>query len=83
MPSFMVERRRSILLSDDVAIWTCSQLTVCVASDSCSWFFIWIECSWSSIHMPAMSWVGMWRGGVAVLSWMLCMSSWRTMLYGW
>ena len=41
MPSSMVERRRSMLSSDDVAVWTCSQLTVCAeckedSSDSCS-----------------------------------------------
>ena len=43
MTSSMVERRRNMLSSDDVAVWTCSQLTVCVEckedrSDSCSWF---------------------------------------------
>ena len=88
MPSSMVERRSCMLSLDDVAVWTCSQLTVCVEckedrSDSCSWFSIRIECSWSSVHMPAMSWVGIWGGGVTVLSWMLCMSSWRTILGGW
>ena len=68
-----------MLSSDDVAVWTCSQLTVCVEckedrSDSWSWFSVRVEYSWSCVHMPAMSWVGMWRGGMAVLSWMLCMS---------
>ena len=77
-----------MLSSDDVAVWTCSQLTVCVEckeemSDSCSWVSVRMECSWSSVQMPAMSLVGMWRGGVAMLSWMLCMSSWRTILGGW
>ena len=101
-----------MLSSDDVAVWTCSLLCVCREdwSDSCNWFSIWIECSWSSMHMPAKSWVGMrgggggggggggvvwwegggwgelgggWGGGVAVLSWMLCMSSWRSIWGEW
>ena len=37
-------------------------------TDSCSWFSIRVECGWSSVQMPAMSWMGMWREGVAVLS---------------
>ena len=41
----MVERRRSMFSSDDVAVWTCSQSSVCVEcredmSDSWSWFSI-------------------------------------------
>ena len=77
-----------MLSSEDVAVWTCSQLTVCMEckedrSDSWSWFSVCIACSWSAVHMPAMSWVGMWGGGMAVLSWMLCMSSCRTILGGW
>ena len=73
--------------SDDVAVWTCSQVTVCVEckkeiSDSCSCFSIWILDSWSSVQMPAIRWVGMWSGGMAVPQWMLCMSSWRTILDG-
>ena len=77
-----------MLSSDDVAVWTCSQLTMLVEcreemSDSCSWFSAWVECSWSSVQMPAMSWVGIWRGGVTMLSWMLCMSSRRTIMGGW
>jgi len=59
MPS-MVERRKRMLSSDDVAVLTHSKLTVCVEfredwSDSCNWFSIWIDCSWSSMHMPGKS----------------------------
>ena len=53
-------------------------------SDYWSWFSVRIACSWSAVHMPAMSWVGMWGGGMAVLSWMLCMSSsCKTIMGGW
>lgn len=46
--------------SDDVAVCTCSQLTVCwdskeQMSDSRSWVSIWVEYGWSSVQMPAMS----------------------------
>ena len=45
MPSLIVERSRSMLSSDDVAIWMCFQLMVCVdckeeMRDSRSWFSI-------------------------------------------
>ncbi len=59
IPSSIVERR-SMLSSDDVAIWTCSQLMGCrecrdEMSELCSWSSIWIESSWLSVEMPAMS----------------------------
>ena len=46
----MIERRRSMLSSEDVAVWTGSQLTVCVElreeeSDSCTWFSVSLGCS--------------------------------------
>ena len=34
--------------SEDVAIWTSSQLTVDMKDSSAA------ECSWSSVHMPAV-----------------------------
>ena len=39
--------------------------------------------SWSSVHTPAMRLVGMRGEGMVVLSWMVWMSSWRTILGGW
>ena len=56
-----------MLSSDDVAVWTCSQFTVCVEWSverrvSCSPFSI--RCG-SSVLMPAISWVGMWCMGDA------------------
>ncbi len=61
IPSSMVDSRRSMLSSDDVAVWSKSQFTVCVEERrvSCSPFSIRCECSWSSVLMPAISWVGM------------------------
>ncbi len=60
IPSSIVERRRSMLSSDDVAIWTCSQLMECrecrdEMSELCSWSSIWIESSWLSVEMPAIT----------------------------
>ena len=76
-----------MLSSDEVAIWTCSQLTVCVElrdemSDSSIWLSVWVGCSWSSVQAPAMSWVGMWRRGIVMLSQMPWMSSWRIIFGG-
>ncbi len=62
---------------EDVAIWTSCQLTVCVEcredmKDSCSSFSTSREYSWSCVHIPAISWVGMCRVGAVAPS---CMPS--------
>ena len=50
MPSSIADSSKSMLLSDEVAVWTCSQLTMCVElidemSDSSSWLSVRVGCS--------------------------------------
>ena len=57
-----------MLPSDDVAFWTSFLSTMCVElsvdmSDSWSLVFIWMACSWSSVHTLAMRLVEMIREG--------------------
>ena len=59
VPSSMVERRRNMLSSDDVVVLTCSQLTdvwsVRRIGVTPVVGFPFVECSWSSVHIPAMN----------------------------
>ena len=49
-------------------------------SDSSTWHPVQVGCNWSSVQAPAISWAGMWSGGVVVLSQMPCISSWRIVM---
>ncbi len=80
IPSSMMDSRRTMFSSEEVAVWTCSHVTELVecreqASASCRVSSVWVEDSWSSMEMPAISCEGMEICGYVMTSVMAWMSS--------